>query len=331
MNGLRRSSILASVCLVATAMSGVARPAAATAAGGGGPRALLVGRWKGTAGQYPSIQAATNAARPGDWVLVGPGDYRTPSTTPAGVLVTTPGIHLRGMDRNAVVVDGSKPGSTAACGVGVSAQDFGPAGQGRNGVEVLRASGVTVENLTICNFLSGAGGHNGNQLWFNGADGSGQVGLGAYRAAYVTATSTFFSGSGRPMALYGIFVSNSGGPGLIQHTAANNMGDSAFYVGACGDCHAVLDDAHGSHSALGYSGTNSGGHLVIERSEFNDNLAGIVPNSLNNDDAPPPQNGACPRGAIGPTGTHSCTVIRDNFVHDNNNPNGTRLPPKSGD
>jgi hypothetical protein len=60
---------------------------------------------------------------------------------------------------------------------------------------------------------------------------------------------------------------------------------------------------------------------VIRNSEWDDNKAGIVPNSLNNDDAPPPQDGACPNGATGPTGTHSCTVIEGNYVHDNNDPN----------
>jgi hypothetical protein len=40
-----------------------------------------------------------------------------------------------------------------------------------------------------------------------------------------------------------------------------------------------------------------------------------VPNSLNNDDAPPPQSGQCPGGS------GSCTFIRRNHVHDNNNPN----------
>jgi hypothetical protein len=78
---------------------------------------------------------------------------------------------------------------------------------------------------------------------------------------------------------------------------------------------------HGQNSPLGYSGTNSGGHLIIENSEWDQNKIGIVPNSLNNDDWPSPQNGACPAEQTGPTGTSSCTVIRQNSVHDNNNPN----------
>src|SRR4030081_2880593 len=76
---------------------------------------LRVGTYNGIPGQFSSIQAAVSAAQPGDWVLVGPGDYKTTDSsapsgkddTPAAVLITTPNLHLRGMDRNAVVVDGT--------------------------------------------------------------------------------------------------------------------------------------------------------------------------------------------------------------------------------
>ena len=42
-----------------------------------GAGVLLVGTYKGIRGQYESIQAAVDAALPGDWILVGPGDYKT--------------------------------------------------------------------------------------------------------------------------------------------------------------------------------------------------------------------------------------------------------------
>src|ERR1700739_2588697 len=85
-----------------------------------GPAVLLVGSYQGIPGQYSSIQAAVDAARPGGWVLVGPGDYtdagnRVPpgaagdDMAGAAVLVTTPNIWIRGMDRNGVVLDGTKP------------------------------------------------------------------------------------------------------------------------------------------------------------------------------------------------------------------------------
>src|SRR5437764_7889636 len=75
-------------------------------------KVLRVGSYKGIPGQFNSIQAAVDAAHPGDWILIGPGDYkegadRAPNghrNVPAGVLITTPRIYLRGMDRNRVLV-----------------------------------------------------------------------------------------------------------------------------------------------------------------------------------------------------------------------------------
>ena len=39
-------------------------------------KVLRVGTYKGVRGQFKSIQAAVDAAKPGDWILVGPGDYK---------------------------------------------------------------------------------------------------------------------------------------------------------------------------------------------------------------------------------------------------------------
>ncbi len=103
-------------------------------------RVLRVGKYRGIRGQFTSIQAAVDAAKPGDWILVGPGDYkehsgRTPKGAafrdrPSGVLITKSGIKLRGMNRNTVIVDGTKPGS-ARCSNRASAQVFGPRGSRR--------------------------------------------------------------------------------------------------------------------------------------------------------------------------------------------------------
>ena len=303
------------------------------------PRVLRVGTLNGSIGDYASIQDAVDAAQPGDWILIAPGDYheRGDYTHPGpdgdaggGVLIRTPDLHLRGMDRNQVIVDGTKPGS-APCDGSPGAQDLGPpdaGGQplGRNGVEVFEVSGVTVENLTVCNFLTGTGGGGGNQIWFNGGDGTGTVNMGSYSGAYLSATATVFLGTDAPGAEYGIFASNVRGPGLINHTYASNMRDASYYVGACPDCNTVVRDAHAENSALGYSGTNSGGHLIIERSEWDENTTGISTNSQNNDDAPSPQDGSCPAGGVGPLRTPSCTLFRRNYIHDNNNPN----VPRSG-
>jgi hypothetical protein len=304
-------------------------PAAAGARDYGGAGTLIVKQSGKNA--FHSIQAAVNASRPGDWIIVFPGDYheRSDYSGPysavggdeAGAGVWIPpskhDIHIRGVDRNKVIVDGTKPGS-APCSRNEADQDFGPVGAGseplgRNGIEVYKADGVSIENLTVCNFLSGAG-DGGNEIWWNGGDGSGEIGMGRYLGRYLSATSTFYRRHS-PAASYGLFASNADGPGKIAHAYASNMDDSGYYVGACPDCNAILDDVHAEYSALGYSGTNSGGRLIVKNSEWDRNKTGISTNSQNNDDAPSPQDGRCP-GDLG-----YCTFFKHNYIHDNNNPN----------
>ena len=328
----RHLATLAVACGLAAAgcSSSSHSSAAAPTTAPSGASVLLVGSYHGHPGTYQTIQAAVDAAKPGDWVLIGPGDYherydhtaRLGAAPRGGLYITTTQLHVRGMDRNAVLVDGTKPGSPS-CSPAAADQDLGPvnsAGKpaGRNGIEIWKADGTSVDNLTACNFLTGADG-GGNEIWWNGGDGSGTIGMGAYTGSYLSATSTYASGA--TTSSYGLFVSNSSGPGLITHSYASNMSDASFYIGACPDCNATLDDVHAQYSALGYSGTNSGGHLVVKNSEFDHNKTGFTTNSQNNDDAPSPQDGACPGNGTGPTGTHSCWVFEDNNVHDNNNAN----------
>jgi hypothetical protein len=290
------------------------------------PKVLTVGTWNGKAGKYKSIQAAVDAASPGDWIVIAPGDYKErgdytthrPSggaaTAGAGVWIDKPDLHLLGLDRNGVIVDGTKSGP--ACSGNPADQDRGPLGpggpRGRNGIEVWETTGVTIQNLTVCNFLSGSGG-SGNQIWWNGGDGTGQIHGGSYFGSYLSATTLYYQKTDPAQATYGIFVSNSDGPGQIDRTYASNMNDSGYYIGACADCNAVLDHAHGENNVLGYSGTNSGGHLVISNGEFDLNGEGIDTNSASSGDLPAPQNGACP----GTTG--SCWLVTGNYIHDNNN------------
>ncbi len=106
--------------------------------------------WSGTTrhvpDDYPTIQAAVDAAKPGDLVLIERGIYRE------SVDVGTPGLTIRGVDRNEVVIDG----------------EFERA----NGIQVLFTDGVAVENLTTMN-------HTLNGVFWSGVRG--------YRASYVTA------------------------------------------------------------------------------------------------------------------------------------------------
>lgn len=317
----------AALFLAGTGLAGAAVPSARASTA---PQVLLVGSYNGIPGTYSTLRAALAAAQSGDWILVGPGDYKTPAygggtakasggqPAPAGALITTPGVHVRGMDRNSVVIDGTKPGSPE-CSPAKSDQQF--SNTGANGVEVYKASGTYVENLTVCNYLTDSSGDNGNQIWWNGGQGSGKIGMGSYWGNYLTATSTYSNGVNAPYGDYGIYADNANGPGSFEHTYASNQGDSGYYIGACQNCNAVISDAHAEDNALGFSGTNSGGNLVIENSVWDHNKSGLTSNSQNNDDAPSPQSGACPDGGTGPLGNGSCEIWRGNQVVDNNNPN----------
>jgi hypothetical protein len=347
----RRASIGALSLIVAVGATALDVSAGTSPAAAAGPHVLLVGSFHGVHGQYSSVQAAVDAARPGDWIMIGPGDYHETADESSlysaptaaalsqgdfgGVVITKDNLHLRGMNRSGVVIDGTKQGAPTPCDADPQWQNFGAVGDlnasgkpdGRNGIVIWEANGVSVQNLTACNFLAGTG-SSGNEIWWNGGAQSGRVGLHGYSGSYLTATSTFFGPDGTiadaegTAAQYGIFSSNAAN-GSWDQLYANNFNDSGMYVGAClRVCNVTISHAWMENNALGYSGTNSGGAVVIEHSQFDHNKDGLDTNTQIDGDAPAPQNGACPGNSVSPiTHTHSCWVFMDNYVHDNNNPN----------
>ena len=97
-------------------------------------------------GDEPTIQAAVDAARPGDLVLIEAGVYRE------AVRVVTPYLTIRGVDRNEVVLDGGFRRS--------------------NGIHVF-ADGVAVENMTARHYRL-------NAFYWTGVEGY----RGSYLTAY---------------------------------------------------------------------------------------------------------------------------------------------------
>ena len=115
-----------------------------------------VTEWTGTTRRvpedHPTIQNAVDAADPGDLVLIGPGVYKE------AVSVTTPGLVIRGTDRNEVILDGELTRE--------------------NGFAVT-ADGVAIENIT-------ARGYTVNGFFWNGVTG--------YRGSYLTAIDDWVYG-----------------------------------------------------------------------------------------------------------------------------------------
>ena len=172
------------------------------------------------------IQSAVDQAPPGSLILVSPGVYRE------AVTVTTDRLVIRGLDRNKVILDG-----------GFKLD---------NGIKVLGADGVAVENMTARNFTE-------NGFFWTGATG--------YRGSYLTATRT---------GDYAIYAFDST-DGILEHSYGAGAPDAGFYIGQCYPCNALITDVIAEYNGLGYSGTNAGGNLIIKDSVWRYNRAGIVP------------------------------------------------------
>jgi Right handed beta helix region len=198
-------------------------------------------------GDQPTIQEAVDTAAPGDMVLISAGTYAEE------VVVSTPDITVRGVDRNGVVLDGAH--------------------ELANGISVV-ANGVAIENLTVRNYQQ-------NGVLFNGAGipvvdqanppvyGSEDAALVGYRASYVTASNN---------GLYGIYAFASR-DGLIEHSYASAHPDSGIYVGQCKPCEVVVRDVVAENNAIGYYGTNASGSVFVVESVFRGNRLGLTPNS----------------------------------------------------
>ena len=146
-----------------------------------------------------------------------------------------------------------------------------------NGFKVL-ADGVVLENMTARHYV-------GNGFYWTGIKG--------FRGSYLTA---YANGD------YGIYAYDSN-TGQFDHDLAAGQPDSGFYIGYCHPCHAIITNVISEDNALGYSGTNAGGDLVIRDSIWRNNMSGIAPNTLDSEPNPPEYD----------------TTITNNLVENNNN------------
>lgn len=153
--------------VLVAALVSIALPAA------GAARVLIVTKRQVGYLHYGSIQRAVHAARAGDWILIDRGVYD------GSVLIRTSHLHLRGLNRNGVILDGRH--------------------RAGNGIEIV-ANDVWVENLTVRNFdrrtLNDDA--NGNEIWWNGATHRGRIGINGWWGQYLTAWGGQKPGSRSP-------------------------------------------------------------------------------------------------------------------------------------
>jgi hypothetical protein len=169
----------------------------------------------------------------------------------------------RGSYPGGVVVPHSKRGLTIR-GVDRNAVVFDGADRRDNAI-VVHADGVALRNLSARNFLK-------NGFYWNGVQG--------FSGSYLTVWNVLG---------YGIYAEGST-DGLIERDYVSGAADAAYYVGECDPCRTTLKNLVARLSAVGYSGTNASGPLVVRDSLWDRNGAGILPNSYANEKDPPQRN-----------------------------------------
>lgn len=194
-----------------------------------------------------------------------PGDQ---PTLEAAIAASTPGdliLLAAGTYPGEVAVPEDKPGITIR-GVNRNTVVF-DGGQVRHNAIEIEADDVTLENLTAHDYLE-------NGFYWDGVVG--------FVGRYLTVWN---------VGLYGIYAIESRG-GIIEQSYVSGAADAAFYIGECHPCDTVLRGLTARLSAVGYSGTNAGGNLILETSTFESNGVGILPNSYDVGLEQPPQREA---------------------------------------
>src|SRR5919204_3765850 len=191
-------------------------------------------------------------------------------TIPAAVAAAASGDTVlvdRGTYPGGVVVPEDRPSLTIR-GVDRNAVVFDGQDARDDAIDV-RADGVTLHNLSAHDFRK-------NAFYWDGVTG--------FTGSYLTVWNVLG---------YGIYSEDSTG-GLIEHDYVSGAADAAYYIGECNPCRSTIRQIVARLSAVGYSGANASGALVIRDSVWDRNGAGILPNSLANEKDPPQEDAVIP-------------------------------------
>jgi len=162
---------------------------------------------------------------------------------------------VRGVDRNAVVIDGEgkRPYGIVAMADGVR-------------VENLTVTGATFYGLLFTGLHDETGpsapSASGYKPW-NPADFPP---LQRFRADHVTATNN---------GLYGIYAFNAQ-HGAIVNSYASGSADSGLYVGQCTNCDILVSGNIAERNAVGFENSNASDSVVIVGNRFTQNRMGIT-------------------------------------------------------
>jgi len=201
----------------------------------------------------------------GERILRVPGDYPSLDAAIAASIDGDVILLAAGTYPGGITVPEDKPGITIR-GVDRNTVVFDGEQIRANAIEV-EADRVTLENLSAHDYVE-------NGFYWDGVAG--------FAGRYLTVWN---------VGLYAIYAIQSRS-GTIEQSYASGAADAAFYIGECYPCDTVVRHVTARLSAVGYSGTNAGGNLIVEDSLFEANSIGILPNSYDVGLEPPPQREA---------------------------------------
>jgi hypothetical protein len=201
-------------------------------------------------GCFKTIQKAVNKARPGDTIKVPHGTYKE-------------GVQIKGAKKRYIKLIGDVSHPEKVVLEGKSLKGVAKA----NGVVINGANEVTIRGIQAQHY-------NGNGFF--------AVNVRGYHLNDLIA---------KEVGVYGLYAFNSIGGEMRRDIAAWNN-DSGYYIGQTPvqtkPVRSIISDVVAYGNVLGYSGTNSR-YVTITKSKWFNNGTGIVPNALDSEKFPPPE------------------------------------------
>ncbi|GAA1621850.1 right-handed parallel beta-helix repeat-containing protein [Leucobacter chromiireducens] len=197
-----------------------------------------------------TISEAVAAVQEDGLVLVGPGVYREE------VLVETPGVTIRGLDRNDTVVDadGKRPYGIVGVADGIT-------------IENLTVTGATFYGVLITGMHSDEAGPTARgSSDYTSLDPDEFPPLQRFLVDRVTAYNN---------GLYGIYAFDANN-GVIRNSYASGSADSGFYVGQCRECNILVENNRAADNAVGFENANASDSVWVIGNDFSGNRIGMT-------------------------------------------------------